>query len=418
MMKNPLSKKNCIVIVDAFSTGRLLAEKWSRYALLLHVQSSAHRPEAFVNSLPHEIFYDQFVFNGNWPLLWQWLDQYAIDEVVCGSEFGVLLTDVIAAELGLKGNPPELSSARRDKFQMSRALERNGVNSAHCHEANSVDQAIGHYKKLSLNKVVVKPLDSAGSEDVYICESSEAVSFATQATLGKVNLMQSDNRSVLVQEFLEGDEYIVNSVSAEGQHFITDVWKSCKVRESGGRIIYSHEILQDANQKATTVISDYIYQVLDALQILWGPAHSELILTERGPILLETGARLSGLANPPALSLATGHNQVSLSVDAYRGPESLLKLAGKPYHKTHSAYCINLIAPYDAKIDKENFERNLTELKSFHSLSYRRSSGLFSRTVDLNSSPGVVFLVHENEDQVVSDYQKLRSMEEVIYRPI
>jgi len=30
--------------------------------------------------------------------------------------------------------------------------------------------------------------------------------------------------NVVVQEYLEGDEYIVNTVSREGKHFVTDIW--------------------------------------------------------------------------------------------------------------------------------------------------------------------------------------------------
>lgn len=50
-----------------------------------------------------------------------------------------------------------------------------------------------------------------------------------------------------------------------------------------------------------TAISTYVRSVLSALEIGFGPTHTELVLTENGPRIIETHTRLAGDCIPPQL---------------------------------------------------------------------------------------------------------------------
>ncbi len=63
---------------------------------------------------------------------------------------------------------------------------------------------------------MVKPVESAGSDDVFLCESKEDVKTAFERINGKINGLGQKNDAVLVQEFLDGTEYVVDSVSLDG----------------------------------------------------------------------------------------------------------------------------------------------------------------------------------------------------------
>ncbi len=65
-------------------------------------------------------------------------------------------------------------------------------------------------------KAVVKPVESAGSDDVFLCESKDDVKNAFERINGKINGLGQKNDAVLVQEFLDGTEYVVDSVSLDG----------------------------------------------------------------------------------------------------------------------------------------------------------------------------------------------------------
>jgi biotin carboxylase len=58
-------------------------------------------------------------------------------------------------------------------------------------------------------------------------------------------------------------------------------------------------------------------RVLDALGIRFGPAHTELMLTKEGPLLIEIGARLDGSDAPIIGERAYGINQIHLTADCY-----------------------------------------------------------------------------------------------------
>lgn len=404
-----------VVIVDAFSTGRLLAAAWHETHDILHVRSTQELPAAFANSAPAALFERDFTADVGFSSLCTALRQRRPAAVVCGSEFGVEYADRLAQALGLPGNDPASSAARRDKHRMAARLAAVGIPATigyRCADADAAEQA---YRRLGGRDAVVKPTDSAGSDDVYFCASAAEVCARTSSILGRTNLMQKRNAHVLVQERLTGTEYVVNSVSADGRHFVTDVWR-CHKRVVDGRPVYDYEALVTPDDPALDVIYPYIRTALTGLDVVWGPAHSELIVTAHGPRLLETGARISGLANPHALDLCTGRNQVALSKQVYLDPEAVGRLTGSRYALGRHALCVNLIAPDDGQLDADHLQRRLDSLLSFESLRLR-TEGRVNKTIDLNSSPGVVFLVHPEPAQLAADYQALREIERTTYRP-
>lgn len=407
-----------VAIVDAFSTGRLVAEHWATTHKIIHIQSSPDMPQAFVNSAPSDLFFTDIKYTGNEAALLNLVSAYAVEHVVCGSEFGVELTDKLAYLLNLPGNNYLTSQVRRDKYAMGNILADNGLAIGQqfiCNSSLEVDRYFGEFNG---KKVVVKPLNSAGSEDVFICQNVDEAIEAANEILGKTNLMQKTNEYLVLQEFLEGHEFIVNSVSLNGVHYVSDVWKSYKSKSADGRLIYDYEVLLRSQDTETKDIVDYTSAALTSLGIDIGPAHSELILTPQGPRLLETGARVSGLANPNALNLATGHNQVALSVNCYRNPARIEALKNTQYERLKASYCVNLISPCDGLVDEQALTWLCESLPSFESLRLRCTQQQVSETVDLNSSPGVIFLVHESEDQVRQDYLKIRAAEQTLYNPI
>lgn len=395
-----------MVLVDAFSTGALVAREAARRYRLVHVRTRSDMPDAFAASLPRELFEEDLAYPA------EAVARHAPVAVISGSEFGVEAADEMAARLGLRGNDPALSGARRDKARMMEVLSAAGVRAPRQYRAAGVQDARDWWRRAGLAHVVVKPVDSAGSEDVYICGTEEELGAAFGAIIGKRNLMMRPNEAALVQEYLDGDEYVVNTVSRDGKHWFTDAWLSRKAVGEGGRKAYDHEDLLPSNHPELARIFPYVADVLDAVGIKDGPAHSELILTADGPCLLETAARVSGLANPAALDRCTGANQVSLTLDCH-SPDAAV-LTGRPvrYPRLESARCVNLIARREVPLPASAFQEALLGLPAVESIRFRvPDGGTTRRTVDLNSSPGVVFLVHRDQGEIDRAYKVLRELE-------
>ncbi len=408
----PADSRRTVVFVDAFSTGAMLVREAAPDYRLVHVRSRLDLSPTFAASLPAQHFAEDLSFPGDAERVLARLALYCPVGVICGSEFGVEVADEIAAALGLRGNDPVQSAARRDKFRMLEMVAAAGVPAYRQHRGASAADLLRWREEECLRRVVVKPLDSAGSDDVYVCESDQEIIAAAGRVLGKKNLMLRMNDAALIQEYLEGDEYIVNTVSRAGRHWFTDAWLSGKAVLAAGRKIYDFEDLLDPGDERLAQILPYVTDVLDALGIREGPAHTELILTAAGPRLLETGVRISGLANPAALDQATGVNQVSLTLDCYlRGGAGL---ASHPvmYQRKAMARCVNLIAHREIPLPTRAILNALERLPAFHDARFRLADAAVTRrTVDLNSSPGVVFLIHEDPAEIEKAYDSLRSIE-------
>lgn len=402
-----------VVLVDAYSTGAMLARAFDHQRPCIHVRSRRAMPAAFSASLPKELFIADLTFQeDDIDAFLALLRPHRPCAIVAASEFGVELADLLAERLGLVGNTTALSQARRNKYLMAKAVAKAGVAVAGQTEGSELADLLQWYRQQSTGRVVVKPLDSAGSDNVFICEDEHQIASAVHKILGTTNLMMRDNHTVLLQHYLEGDEYVVNTVSHSGRHWITDIWKCRKILISEGRKIYDYEDLLAPDAQETPALVAYVGTVLDALGIAYGPAHTELILTREGPRLLETGARISGLANPAVLKRATGADQIELSTKCYTDSAGLEQHA-LLYQRHAHVRCVNLIAHRASSFSHAVSNGFFDQLESFESVRFRMPDGAQTRpTVDLNSSPGVLFLVHSDAGQIERDYQALRQWEE------
>ncbi len=401
-----------LILVDAYSTGALLAQALAGQRPLLHVSSRSDMPPAFAASCPLTLFRQHYSLHEEGiEVLLEKLAAQQPAAVLTGSEFGVELADRLAARLGLPGNDPENSAARRDKSLMAEQVAKAGLPVAAQLRTASSEEALAWFQARGGAPVVAKPLDSAGSDNVFICHNEAQLHAAIDCILGATNLMMRSNLAMLLQEYLEGSEYVINSVSHNGEHWITDVWKCTKALTIDGRKIYDREDLLPAEAPELDALIGYVEGVLDALSISHGPAHTEVILTAQGPRLLETGARLSGLANPPALQAATGNDQIALTCTSYLEPQKLASLP-KRYRLLQHARGMNLIARQRGAFAPTEVRQRLEALPSFHSARLRLAEGgEKTPTVDLNSSPGAVFLVHPSADRIDQDHQAWREWE-------
>jgi hypothetical protein len=132
-----------------------------------------------------------------------------VSAVLAGAEPGVELADALSEGMGLRTNGTASTEVRRNKFAMGEAVRSAGLRAVKQLKSSTwgeIEAWIDQWRP-SPFKVIVKPVDSAGSEDVTLCLSIEDVQRAFGNILGKVNGLGIVNEGVLVQEFLEGEEF-------------------------------------------------------------------------------------------------------------------------------------------------------------------------------------------------------------------
>jgi biotin carboxylase len=258
---------------------------------------------------------------------------------------------------------------------------------------------------------IVKPLRSAGTDGVHVVDDAEAAAEAAAELLRARTIYGHGNSTVLVQQYLDGDEYMVNCLSVDGHHTVTEVWRSVKV-QIGSAPVYDYTELVPAEDPEVRAVVRYVGAVLDALGTRWGPSHTEVILTGQGPLLVESAARPQGTIDVSAVTRATGRNPVVDAVHAMIDPE--LYAAGPPTAPVRrAARGVSFICPATGRLRKDLDWARVRALDSFHSLlaPAGRAGEYVTRTCDLFNRPGAVYLVHDDPAVVARDHAAIRFWE-------
>ena len=317
--------KKVIIIVDAYTTGRFLAPRFQEKGFTcVHVQSRKNTIACYLNSYQAHDFIRNIVFQGDIEALLAELGDYEVHAVVPGAETGVLLADELTHKLGLPGNDSCKLATRRDKYTMQEQIKTDGVRGVQQSKVTSFAQA-RTFAESNGFPLIIKPLDSSGSHGVRFCHDLNALREAFASCKENGTVFGDQCHELLVQEFLDGKEYVVNAVSKAGQHYLTDVYIVHKTRTHDGILRYDHMDMVTPAEDVYQPLVDYIFAVLTSLGIREGASHSEVIMTASGPVLVETNARLMGSLVPEVVEQAYGFSHVSKLVDAIVEPEKFIR---------------------------------------------------------------------------------------------
>ncbi|MET7878412.1 MULTISPECIES: ATP-grasp domain-containing protein [Micromonospora] len=404
--------------MDAYSTGNFLPSAFRRLGVaVFHLQST---PELMPSMLaPARDSYEDFLVYDNEETAVKDLEKISPLFVVAGQEPGVPLADRLSEVLGLRTNGSALSSARRNKYDMIEVVRAAGLVTADQTLTSDVEQALewantgGHWP------CVTKPLSSASTDGVFVCRDEADLRNAFRSILESKDIFDIPNQQVLVQSYLEGTEYIVDTVSADGHAYVCGVWRYDKQLLPNGKPIYNRDVLMNADDPVCGPLIAYTRKVLDALGIQNGPAHSEVIMRADGPAIVEVGARLNGNMHPGFHDLCLGGNQADLTALAYADTDRFLdEYGGKVYQRRQPAIVFNTPTELSGRITSINDDavRRIRELPSVVELTVKRKPGdVLVPTRDLLTSPLRVFMTATDEASLERDYRAVDDIRESVY---
>jgi biotin carboxylase len=235
--------------------------------------------------------------------------------VVVGSELGIECGDWISERLGLPSNGTSGSEARRDKFIMQERIRSVGIRSVKQARASSWEEVVIFSSDASF-PLVLKPVRSAGSDHIFKCFDRDQMKHAFDAIMLEQNVFGAQNQAVVVQEFLEGKEYIVDTVSKDGVHKVIALWEYDKRAHAGHEFVYFGMVSVAGTSAIGAALCAYTLRVLDALGIRHGAGHAEVIITKDGPCLVEVGARPQGCEGHDKRTRSEGVSEFDASADS------------------------------------------------------------------------------------------------------
>jgi biotin carboxylase len=408
-----MTANRIVAIVDAYSTARYFAPLFQAQGYhCVHVQSAPTIPAVYAPSFRPQEFTGHVVHSGSLGQTLSALAEYRPAAVIAGIESGVELTDRLSEAMGLRTNGTALSRPRRDKFDMVQTVKAAGLPAAAQVLVSDPDTLLGWYADAGGGRVVVKPVKSAGNDGVFFCDNEAEVLAAFTALVGTNSALDLRNDAVVAQEYLLGVEYYVNTVSLDGVHYVCDVHSTRHMNVNGVRDLLAGSHLLDRRGPQQDQLVSYVFGVLDALGVRNGPAHTELKLTEDGPRLVETAARICGADLPVLVGQAIGESQLEWTVDAYVNPDRFAERCKQDYAIGKHAICVNMVAPHSGTLVGYPKLDQLRTLESYHDALIRvQPGGRISRTINDFSYPMLVHLLHPSKAVLLRDYATARYLD-------
>ncbi len=212
--------------------------------------------------------------------------EHNISAVFAGSDVAVTAA-VINQRLGLPGIPVEVAEASHNKAKMKERWLLDGVSTPACDEVRNRNEARRVAAKHGY-PVMVKAVDNSASRGTkVVCNEAELEPAVDNA------MRFSTTSSCLIEQFVEGDEQSVETVMHNGEQL-----RAGMVDRHYGFFPYPLEVGHTNPSHLSADVQEQIFRVVghaaQSLGIVNGPAKADMILTKRGPMILEMPARLSG----------------------------------------------------------------------------------------------------------------------------
>jgi biotin carboxylase len=215
----------------------------------------------------------------------------------------------VAAALGLPCHSPQTIAWVHDKDAMRRRLAELGVDDTPGGRVADVAELRAFLTEHG-TPCVVKPVQGAGSFGVSVVRSVEEAEEAFARAARDFDLIP--DAGVLVERFHEGPQFSVEAFSEDGEHEILAVTR--KFSDPVGFVELGHVVPAGLSAEQTDAVHTYVRRLLDALDIANGVTHTEVVLTQAGPRVIETHVRLAGDEIPYLVQDVTGVDLVDCVV--------------------------------------------------------------------------------------------------------
>lgn len=405
-------RKNYCLLVDPVISGASLCEGLAKENIILLAYKSGlfFVEELYEKRFPNYNF--EAIFSSMDQDVIGILSQYSSLRVIAGNESSVEITDKLASVLCPQyANSPDTSIYRANKYYMQEALklaDLPAIPQMIIDNENLTQQQQSEIKSWKF-PVFIKPTRGGASVGIKRCDDiAEVVSYIKHTINHKNKTLQE----VVIQKYITGEEYFVDTVSLEATHKVSSVFKYKKFLFQGVPTYRYLEIVDPYSDEGIVSIK-FVKSVLDTLGLFNGPGHTEIFLTKDGPYLIELNPRVSGvygLANKLA-TIATGLNQYALLADSINNPGAFVTAYNLPAQLKLRGRILLLNSWVSKKFVKFN-DSDLQDLPSFVEYLCLLSEGdQLAPPCNLSDTIAFVLLVHESIEQIEEDSKRIFELE-------
>ena len=227
------------------------------------------------------------------------VEKYGVDAIVtAATDKPLVMMARVAEKYGFPFYSIETAQWSTDKYQMKQRFLEGRVPCARGRLIVKVEETDDLYYPL-----IVKPRDNSGSRGVKLCRNKEELQEALQEALQYSHL-----ETVLVEEYIEGQEYSIEGLHYEGESEVIQFTEKTTT-EFPYNVELAHKQPSNLTSAQKDEIRHLISKIAQCMHFENCPSHTELKINERGIFVIETSPRLGGdYITSTLVPLSTGIN--------------------------------------------------------------------------------------------------------------
>lgn len=220
----------------------------------------------------------------------------------------------IAEEMRLIGNSVHSATLSTNKYLMRVAFFRNKLPVPRFLKISNPEE-INQIEGLKY-PLIVKPVDRSGSLGITMINDHEQLLQAIDYAL-----KESFNNQAIIEEFIQGREISVETISWQGNHYILAYTDKVTSGYPHFVELEHHQPSMQINDSNKEEIDCLVISALNALDIKFGASHAEFIITDNNEVYItEIGARMGGdFIGSDLVVLSTGYDYLKGIIDVSLG---------------------------------------------------------------------------------------------------
>lgn len=235
------------------------------------------------------------------------------------NEASVVSVALVASYLKLSAISVETAHKCTNKVLMRESFLNSKMLLPDFFKADSINGVKQTLDKLGF-PAVIKPVDSSGSRGVMRIDESSSLEYATECAI-----KESKTGSMIIESFLDGPEFTVETFTEDGETVVLGFSKKKRV-DFPACVSIELQYFPYRQHPYGLQIVEAAIQAIQSVGLNRGPAHIEVILTSRGPVVVEIAARGGGFRIfPEILKEISGVDVIRLVIDQSLGIPCVIK---------------------------------------------------------------------------------------------
>ncbi len=227
------------------------------------------------------------------------------------AELGLVAAARLNEEFGLGGNSLRTVTLLKDKSAMRDHLAGLDLSPVRFRVVHSAPELTDFLTELG-RPCIIKPLDFGGSADVHKVDGPHRAAEVWS------RVEAAGRERMLAEEFLTGHEVSVEGFSVDGAHTVVAVTDKLL---GAGFVEVGHSVPAHVDEHTCMEIAELTARLLDAVGLVEGPSHTEIMITADGLRIIESHNRAGGDNIPELVRLACGVDLVRAAVAVPLGIE-------------------------------------------------------------------------------------------------